>query len=87
MAMALTWARPTKKATQPLTTAELTAKTKALTRETQNKKDPQDPKEPRQMTGTERPRAKGKIGNEGTSRSRIEATIPIKKVQLIQERK
>ena len=67
-------ARPTKRVTQPLTTAEQTAKTKALTRETQNKKDLQGPKESMQTTGTERPRAKGKIGNEGTSRSRIEAT-------------
>ena len=49
MAMALTWARPSKRTTQPLTTAELTAKTKALTRETQNKKVPQGPKEPRQI--------------------------------------
>ena len=88
MAMASTWTRPTKRVTQPLTTAEQTAKTKALTRETQNKKALQGPKDPmQQTTGTERPRAKGKIGNEGTSRSRIEATIPIKKVQLIQERK
>ena len=87
MAMASTWARPTKRVTQPLTTAEQTAKTKVLTRETQNKKVLQGPKESMQTTGTERPRAKGKIGNEGTSRSRFEATTPIKEVQLFQERK
>jgi hypothetical protein len=87
MATALTWARPTKRATQPLTTAEQTAKTKMLTLETQNKKVLQGPKEPMQTTGTERPRAKGKIGTEGTSRSRMEATTPIRKANLIQERK
>ncbi len=69
------------------TNGEQTAKMKALTRKTQKKKVLQGSKEPRQMTGTEKPRAKGKTGTEGTSRSRMKATTPIKKANLIQERK
>ena len=78
---------PTKRATRSLTNVEQTVKMKALTREIQKKRAQQGSKEPRQMTGTERPRAKGKTGTEGTSRSRMEATTPLKKANLIQERK
>jgi len=59
MAMALTWMMTTKRATQPLTNVEHTAKMKALTRETQRKPESktqkrpsQEPNDPQQRNGT-----------------------------------